>query len=219
MTDKRQAALQAQLQQRIPPYCTLNTSWKSWRPRILTVYLSGLLGYTPPLLPSYMDNIKLHPVATAWEENEHGEFQRLHLLKVVTPPVLKIAQVRQWLAQQNLDITVTKKGGNYVFVKNSQPIAQYKVKETTFAQLDEMKAELGNIEACPPGYDERVPMDDYERVWAGYTYLVDGEPTQAPRTMRVGEWLKWFAPGCVITKCDVFARGLAKRELPKAVRD
>src|SRR5271170_2112654 len=99
--DKRKADLQAKVQQRIPLDCTVKTSWKSWRPRILTVFLSGPLGYTPPMLPSYMDNIKLHPVATAWEENEHGEIQRIHLLKVVAPPVLKIAQVRQWLAQQN----------------------------------------------------------------------------------------------------------------------
>jgi hypothetical protein len=119
----------------MPPGCTMSTAWKSWQPRILAVYLSGPLGYTPPLLPSYMDNVKLHPVATAWEADEHGEVQRIHLLKVVTPPVLKIAQVRQWLEQQNLDITVTKKGGRYVFMKNGQPIAQYKVREVNGTSL------------------------------------------------------------------------------------
>jgi len=69
------------------------------------------------MLPSYLDNVKLHPVAIAWEEDEHGEVRRHHLLEVVTPPVLKIAQIRQWLEQQNLDLTVTKKCGNYVFIE------------------------------------------------------------------------------------------------------
>lgn len=210
MYDQRKSALQAKLQQRIPPDCTFSTAWKSWQPRILAVYLSGPLGYTPPTLPSYMDNIKLHPVAIAWEEDEHGRVQRHHLLEVVPPPVLKIAQVRQWLEQQNLDITVTKKGGNYVFMKNGRPIAQYKVREATSAQLDEMKTELAEIEASRPRYDEQKPMDDHEKVWAGYTYLIDGQPTVAPRTTTVGDWLKCCPPGSVVTKCDVFARGLVR---------
>jgi len=212
MNDRKQAALQAKLRQRMPPDCTLSTAWKSWQPRILAVYLSGPLGYTPPMLPSFMDNVKLDPVATAWEEDEHGDIQRIHLLEVMTPAVLKIAEVRQWLEQRNLDITVTKKGGNYVFVKNGHPLARYKVKEATFAQLDEFKTELPEIETSQPRYDEKQPMADHEKVWAGYTYLVDGQPTQAPRTTTVGDWLKCCPPGSVISKCDVFAQGLATRK-------
>jgi len=95
-------------------------------------------------------------------------------------------------------------------LKNGQSIAHYKVKEVTSAQLEEMKSELAKIEASQPRYDERMPMGDNEKVWAGYTYLVDGQPIQAPRTMTVGEWLKCYPPGSVICKCDVFARGLAQ---------
>jgi hypothetical protein len=209
MYDRTKSALEAKLKRRMPLDCTLSTAWRSWHPRILAVYLSGPLGHLPPMLPSYLDTGKLHPVAIAWEEDKHGRVQRHHLLEVVPPPVLKIAQVRQWIAEQNLDITVSKKGGNYVFLKNGQTIAQYKVKEATSVQLDEMKTELAESEARQPRYDEKSPMNENERVWTGYTYLIDGQPTLAPRTMTVGEWLKCYPPDSVISKCDVFARGLA----------
>lgn len=208
MYNRQKAALETKLRQWMPPGCTVQTAWKSWQPRILNVYMDGPLGYTPPMLPSYMDNVKLHPSATAWEQDEHGEIQRIHRVELVTPPVLKVAEVRQWVAQQNLDITVSKKGGNYVFLKNGQFVAQYRVKETIPAQLEEMKTELAKNRERQPRYDERVPMNNEETVWAGYTYLLDGKPTPAPQTTTVGEWLKCCPAGSVITKCDVFGRGL-----------